>query len=43
MFTSMLGGVGDGYYGGRVNKVYGQVDTNELMATRAALLTEMGL
>ena len=41
--TSMLGGVGDGYYGSRVNKVYGQVDTDELMTTRAALLTEMGL
>lgn len=41
--NSMQGGVGDGYYGSRVNKIYGQVEPEELTATRSALLVEMGL
>lgn len=41
--NSMQGGVGDGYYGSRINKIYGQVEPEELTATRSALLAEMGL
>ncbi|GGQ31524.1 hypothetical protein GCM10009411_34040 [Shewanella litoralis] len=41
--NSMQGGVGDGYYGGRVNKIYGQANPEEITATRSALLAEMGL
>ena len=41
--SSMQGGVGDGYYGSRINKIYGQVEPEELTATRNALLAEMGL
>lgn len=41
--SSKLGGVGDGYYGSRINKIYGQVKPEELTATRSALLAEMGL
>lgn len=41
--NSMQGGVGDGYYGSRINKIYGLVEPEELTATRSALLAEMGL
>ncbi|MBB1425808.1 hypothetical protein H5181_04955 [Shewanella sp. SG44-2] len=40
---SMQGGVGDGYYGGRVNKIYGQANPEELTPARSTLLAEMGL